>query len=241
VIEQVILDRFFGGLRSHLAIFEQHRTYTNLYIGDGFNVFDFIGYDENNLSEVIAKLLDPAGGHGQGTTFLSSLLKLAAAKESRSGLESPFTQLEHAVLRQEKVRIRREHGTAGRRFIDIVVDVGPFRFAIENKPRASDLDNQVRHYIEDLQHSRGRNWGFLYLNGYGASPSCTSLCAKLRLQLLESGRYVEWDYVGDLAQWVQQCAQTCEADKIRWFLRDFRTYILREFASPGNEENQDAR
>jgi hypothetical protein len=152
VIEQTNLDRFFGGLRSHLAILEQHRAYTNRYIGDGFNLFDFIGYYENNLSDVIAKLLDSAGGHGQGTIFLSSFLKLAGTKASKNG---PFSQIEQAVLRQEKVRIWREHGTAGGRLIDIVVDVGPFRFAIENKPRAGDQDNQVNAYIESLKQSRG--------------------------------------------------------------------------------------
>jgi hypothetical protein len=79
----------------------------------------------------------------------------------------------------------------------------------------------------------------MYLNGYGASPSRTSLSQKLRLEELQSGRYVEWNYAGDLAQWVQQCTLNCEADKIRWFLRDFGTYILREFANTVKEGNQD--
>jgi hypothetical protein len=227
-------------LRSHLAVLDQHRAYINRYIGDGLNLFDFIGYDENNLSDVIAKLLDPEGRHGQGRVFLSKFLNLAATSSTQEGPLNPFFQIEQAVLRQERVRIGREHGTAGGRLIDVVGDIGAFRFAIENKPRAGDLDKQVTAYLEHLKYSRGNDWAFIYLSGYGASPSNDSLSRELRQDVLKSGHYVEWDYAGELNRWVQQCALACEADKIRWFLRDFGTYIQREFASTRNEEVENA-
>jgi hypothetical protein len=241
VIEQVALDRLLGGLRSHLKTIKQHRNYTDKFLGDGFNVLDFIGYDENSLSDLIAKFLDPAGGHGQDTAFLLSFLGLAAGKPTREETENVFVQLEQAVRRNEAVIVKREHGTSGRRFIDIVVDVGQFRFAIENKPRAADQDKQVSDYIKHLKHSSHRGWAFIYLNGYGARPSDSSLCGNLRQELLGSGHYVELDYATDLAEWAQQCARVCDAEKIRWLLRDFHNYILREFKSELIEGNDDVR
>jgi len=237
MIEKTELARFFGGLRSQLEIIERSRTYTNKYFGDDFNVFDLIGYDENRLSDVISKLLDPKGGHGQGTMFLSAFLRLAAAK---SGEKGPFSQIEHALTRQEKVRVWREHPTAAGRRIDIVVDIGKVRFAIENKPRAADQDKQIDDYILHLKHSHGNDWVFMYLNGYGAPPSEVSISKDRRISEEKVGRYIQWDYYSDLSQWVQQCAAICEADKIRWFLRDFRAFIMRDFVPTVIRETQDA-
>jgi hypothetical protein len=240
VIEPATFDKFLGGLRLQLNILGQHRDYSDRFIGDGFNIFDFIGYNERNLSDVIARLLDPAGGHGQGTVFLSHFLNMAARKAASGDIENIFVQLEQAVRRKESIRLKREHGTSGRRLIDIVIDVGEFRLAVENKPRAVDQDKQVSDYIVHLKQSSRRSWAFVYLTGYGAPPSEGSLCAEQRQELLKSGRYVELDYANDLAQWAQQCALACEADKIRWFFKDFRSYILREFKSTHNEETDNA-
>jgi PD-(D/E)XK nuclease superfamily len=197
------LDRFFGGLRSHLSILEQHRAYTNRFMGDGFNLFDFIGYYENNLSDVFGKLFDRAGGHGQGTTFLSFFLDLSALKASQIGCQKAFAESAEAVRRREKVYVKREHRMAEGRLIDIVVDIGRFRLAIENTPRAGDLDGRVSHYISDLKRSHGNYWAFVYLNGYGARPSEQSLCRELRGKLLNSGQYAELGYAVPSRKWLE--------------------------------------
>lgn len=158
----------------------------------------------------------------------------------RQETESTFSKLRGAVQQGGKVQVRREHGTSAGRYIDIVVDVSHFRLGIENKPWAADLKNQVRDYIDDLMEYSKDRWAFIYLSGYGAAPSKKSLCTKWRQELLESGHYVELDYANDLAQWPQQCALACEADKIRWLLKDFRTYTLRGFKSFDSTEGDNA-
>lgn len=234
------LDRFFVGLQSHLSIFKQHKNYINKLIGSDFNIFDFIGKEEDGISDVIKKLLDPEGGHGQGTAFLCCLLDLCAREAARNGVGKSFLELNEKIAQGEKVHVKREHPTLAGRAIDIVVCAPGFMLGVENKPWAADLNKQVHDYIKYLMEHSKDGWAFIYLKGNGTKPSEESLCAKQRKELLKSGHYVELDYANDLAQWAQQCALACEADKVRWFLRDFRAYALREFKSVDNVEGDNA-
>lgn len=239
VITSESLNNFFGGLQSYLNIIEQHKNYTNKFMGTGFNVFGFIGDEEDRISDVIEQLLNPNRGHGQGAAFLCCLLDLCSKRADRNGAGNSFSELKQNIIQGKSVKVKREYETSKGRSIDIVVDVSGFKMGIENKPWARDLENQVHDYVEDLKKSSGDSWAFIYLNGYGKPPSEESLCAECRKRLLKSGHYVELDYANDLAQWAQQCALACEADKIRWFLRDFRAYALREFKSTFTMESDD--
>jgi hypothetical protein len=234
-------DKFFGEIRSHLNILEQCKNYMNKFIGDGFNAFDFIGDEEDRLSDVIVRLLNPTRGHGQGTAFLCGLLDLCVGRSARNERGNRFLELKQKVIQGETVQVKREYMTSRGRFIDIVVCVPGFMLGIENKPWAADQNNQVHDYIKYLKERFEERWAFIYLNGYRRGPSEESLGAECRKLLRKSGHYVELDYANDLAQWLHQCTLACEADKVRWFLRDFRAYTLREFKSVDSMEGNNAR
>ena len=141
-----------------------------------FNVFRYLRSDELGLSQIIAELLDPTAEHGQGTTFLESMLDLleVAPEVPDSGL-SPrtasgrsnraktwrrlFGRLSSAAT--DKIRVVPERGLPGRRRIDITVEipigVDSFCLAFENKPYTDDQPGQCRDYLEFLDREyRGR-------------------------------------------------------------------------------------
>ncbi|MDE0629547.1 MAG: PD-(D/E)XK nuclease family protein [Bryobacterales bacterium] len=141
-----------------------------------FNAFRYLRDDERGLSEIIADLLDPAGEHGQGTTFLEAMLELlevapGASDSGRSrrtasgwGKRATTWRGRFGPLRfaaADKIRVVRERGLPGRKRIDIAVDIptddGPFCLAFENKPYADDQPGQCRDYLEFLDGEyRGR-------------------------------------------------------------------------------------
>ncbi len=141
-----------------------------------FNVFRYLRDDELGLSRIIADLLDPTAEHGQGSTFLESMLELlevapevfdsGGSRHAASGRRDraatwkalPGRRLSIAT---DKIRVVPERGLPGRKRIDITVDIptddGFFCLAFENKPYADDQLGQCRDYLEFLDSVyRGR-------------------------------------------------------------------------------------
>ena len=104
-----------------------------------FNVFRYLRDDELGLSRVIADLLDPAGGHGQGTSFLEAMLDALPEARGRFGALRP--------TETKPIRVVTERWTTTGGRIDITVDIptgtGRFCLAFENKPYAHDLERAV--------------------------------------------------------------------------------------------------
>jgi len=44
------------------------------------------------------------------------------------------------------------------------------------------------------------------------------------------------DYRSGLVAWLDQCIECCEAESVRWFLRDFRSYVMERFEVSALEE-----
>ena len=185
--------RLLQELTPHLHAARTVESELDRHLARRFNVFRYLRDNELGLSEIIADLLDPAGDHGQGTTFLEAMLELlgvapeacdsgrfrqsasgrgnrAATWKGRFGLRSTAT---------DKIRVASERALPGRRRIDITVDIptddGPFCLAFENKPYANDQPGQCSDYLQFLEEVYGERFLLVYLPPRYRMPDQSSL------------------------------------------------------------------
>lgn len=209
------LKDFFATVSNKLKLAEGEKARTDKVQATRFNVFDLIDPDENKLSDIIADLLDPRGGHGQGTLFLGLL----------------FKQLwpERAAALAENIQVQREAPTYGvnkyRRRMDILVVAGTW-LAIENKVDSAEQPDQVKDYLEHLKRCTQGNSGkyaLIYLTPNGRPLESVPPLFQKRYK--EEGKLFCWSYLDELRTWLESCKAGCKAQKICYFLTDFLRYI----------------
>ena len=186
--------RLLQELTPHLHAARAVERELDRHLARRFNVFRYLRDDEVGLSRIIADLLDPTGEHGQGTTFLETMLELlgVAPEPSDSGRSG------RAVLggrnrattwkgyfgrfrstTSDKIRVVRERWIPGPRFIDVTVDIptndGTFCLAFENKPRADDQPRQCSDYLEFLNSEYPGRFLLVYLPPRYRMPDESSL------------------------------------------------------------------
>ncbi len=157
-------ERFFAEVAPRLKMARELDLELDRHLARRFNTFDYLRTDELGLSRVIADLLDPGASHGQGTLFLQALLEELKGFPLRSDLDECRTSV--AV----------EHKIPSGRLIDVVVridapDGEAFCLAVENKPYAPDLNNQVKDYLKHLEKKYGDRFLLLYFSPTGKGPS----------------------------------------------------------------------
>lgn len=213
------LLHFSGNLQYRLKLLGQTRQHTDRLLATRFNVFDYIRANENRLSDVIRDLLDANGTHGQGDLFLREFL------EALYGPMPPPWEFQ-SVLREKTTSSIASH----RRRLDVVVDLKSLGIGIENKPWAGEQYAQIEDYVANLERRFAGNYKIIYLSPGNAEPASINEQAKERL--LKEGKLVLWAYRGRFSKWLRRCHQVCEAEKVRWFLYDFMTYVAQKFAAP---------
>ena len=135
------LERFFAEVAPRLETAQTLDDELDRQLARRFNVFRYLRTDEMGFSRMIADLLDPAGDHGQGAAFL----KLLTEKLDFAWDVNP------SDLGNAKVQTERQ--IAGRRRIDIVVEIDSEHcLAIENKSNfAGDQERQVADDLDWLK------------------------------------------------------------------------------------------
>ena len=228
------LERFFSDLAPRLEAARTVERERDRQLARQFNAFDYLHPDEQRLSKMIRDLLDPDGPHGQGPVFLRLLLdKVGFAR----GVD----------LRNSRVRI--ELPIENQRRLDIAVDIGGRHcLAIENKPFAGDQKNQIKDYLAWLRKNYGDRFLLIYLTPRGEAPSDYSVKptdlqdeagnAITTFRIMPYHRAV--DGAGDdgfgpfrtdfgLTDWLRDCRQHCDVERLRWFLREAETWCERRF------------
>lgn len=208
------------------------------YLKRRFNVFKYLREDELGLSRVIADLLDPHAGHGQGTRFLKAMLE--AFPETRG----EFGRLR--VTAANSIRVAKERLTTTGRRIDITVDIrsatGRFCLAFENKPYASDQDRQVKAYLEYLREQYGKHFLLVYLPPVPREPGEASLPQAEHERW--HGHFKVMPYAGgdpSLEGWFATCRKLCDDDRVSWFLRDAELFCQQRFGESTMTTNPDTR
>jgi hypothetical protein len=114
-----------------------------------------------------------------------------------------------------------------------------FILAIENKPWAGDQDDQLEDYIEHLVGVSHGQFLLVYLSHSGDDPDTRSISADKLEELKKNGHVKILSYSSVMLRWLRGCLRECQAEKIRWFLRDFEHYLSRNFPTEiSAEENQ---
>ncbi|HHW43585.1 MAG TPA: PD-(D/E)XK nuclease family protein [Desulfotomaculum sp.] len=220
------MGNFLSGLGFRLEIFRTAKKKLDVYLASDFNVFDLIAPDENRLSDIIADLLDPAGKHGQGNTFLIEFLKIIGCE---------------TIDNIDKCKIKREEiayylSKPGRR-IDITIDFNNFGIGIENKPWAEEQKDQIKDYCRHLESKYKDKFCLIYLSGNGNKPQ--SIRSGEWQNLEQQGKAKAISYPHKFKEWLESCYKECKSEKIRWFLQDFVNYVERNFRIENEEMGQE--
>jgi hypothetical protein len=210
------LSDYYRTVATRIERFQKVRKKADLYEATRFSAFDYIDRDENRLSDVIHDLLDPSGRHGQGTLFLYLFLEaIGVAPES---VHPPF-------------RVKREDCTlycaSFQRRIDITLELGDFGVGIENKPWASEGQEQLKDYCLHLRQKYAQRFMLVYLSGDGSRPTSINRTDLAALQAAK--QFKSLAFPTGLHRWLERCSHGCKADKVRWFLSDFAEYVKKGF------------
>ena len=228
------LERFFNELAPRLEAARTVERELDRQLARQFNAFDYLRPDELRLSKMIGDLLDPEGPHGQGRVFLCLLLKRMRFDYG-------------ADLRN--IRVDVERLTENQRRLDVAVDIdGQYCLAIENKPFAGDQKDQIKDYLDWLRKEYGDRFLLIYLSPRGEAPSDYSVKpadleddagnATRTFRIMPYHRAE--DGAGDdefapfrtgfgLADWLRECREHCDVERLRWFLREAETWCERRF------------
>ena len=216
------LSRFFEPLVFKYRVAKEIKRQTDRYLASDFNLVDIMNPDENKISDIIAELLKPNGKHGQEEIFLKKFLEVLKEFVNPKWLSSESLELSRVI-------VDREHTTTESRRIDIFLRFSEgITVGIENKPWAGEQKNQLEDYAEYLKKiTEEERFLLIYLDGWGREA--TSIRPELKEELKKEGKFVELSYRRFLIPWLKECFKECEAEKIRWFLKDFVSWIEKKF------------
>lgn len=205
---------FFEGLGPVLDAAKATQRWLDRYAATKFSLLTYLSSTslETTLSRIFADLLDPNGTHGQGTAFLRLFLD-----EIDRGSNGKEIRRWNDYSGLEQAKIYKEHGADERRRIDIVVRIGGSWIGIENK-LGTEQENQLDHYLGFLQKYCDPKACIIYLNAKGEESETIGDDGKKYYLMIPY--YAEGDKEFSLAHWIRECLHFCEADRVRWFLKD---------------------
>jgi hypothetical protein len=118
-----------------------------------------------------------------------------------------------------------------RRRIDIVIDMGTrrcrFGIGIENKPWASEGEDQVSDYLDHLTRVYGLQSMLIFLAGH--RQLVASLSDDRQRELDQRGRFRYITYASEIRRWLVACREVCRAKRVDWLLSSFVDYIDEQF------------
>lgn len=230
--------RFFTSLAARMEGARARDRERDRLLASRFNALDYLRKDELGLSRIIRDLLDPGGTHGQGARFLAKFADLVGPDRWPVSQPVRYDGLD--------IEVRRERPTDKGGRLDISVELRPKGpeaacIAFENKPYAPDAEAQIADYLEFLRPHYGRRFLLIYLSRHGGMPPEHSLPRDANTDGLATMSFCPRptdDEGGDsfrlclpfsLSEWLQECRQICDAERLRWFLGEFETFCRMEF------------
>lgn len=201
-----------------MSILKNTQGEFDLLLSRKFSPFKYIWMNENIMSDIFADLLNPNGAHGQKEAYLKSFISKLLLKNQ---LPSNSPKIEREV-RTDKIK-------NNKRRIDIVISWGnEFAIGIENKPWTNDSDNQLKDYSKHLK-AKYKSYLLVYISENDAEEN--SISSKDKIQLKNNNRYLHINYSSNIIEWLDECIKTSQSEKIRLFLKDFKSEIQKYFSN----------
>jgi hypothetical protein len=226
---------FFSGLAAAVNIARVAQAELDRRVATGFSIFDYFHERETDLSRVFGGLLNPAGNHGQGSHFLGLFLnEICRGVHEKQRSSFPTSNFKGCCVHFEYV-------TDEDRRIDIVLQLPGNRWVgIENKPWAAEQERQVADYLQYLRRraastETGDAW-LVYLSGDGRDPETLPDEDEERERCVTMGYRVSAQGTPSAEEWIRQCLRECEAERVRWFLKDLLEYLRRSFEAASGSE-----
>ena len=224
------------------SIIAETRQQLELKLALNFSIFDQVKHDENDISKIIAHLLDPRGSHSHGSSFLKAYLQMLLKHfmPSDNMENNKITKNIENILNSpnlDKASVRREALTKDGRRIDITVTLDALKeFGIENKLTAGDQEGQVSDYLEYLPEE-----GFLvYLSIENPerklSDGRLSITPDDAAREIGNGRLFLTKYDPHMSCWIDECLKIAKSDKIRWYLAEIKQLVTTKFSEGGNSQ-----
>ena len=192
-----------AGMLGQVSSLRRTQQKLALLSGENFNVFRILGLESREVrmhSAFLGELLNPAGSHGLGATFLELFVELMNQKLTLEAKEFPKfnTTAAHLVVEHVIGRITADYQQGGR--IDIYLESGGEYIFIENKIYAGDQQNQLARY---LAHKTNARLLYLTLDGKEASERGSGG--------LTADQYQVFSYEKDITAWLEKCRQAAAA------------------------------
>lgn len=162
--------------------------------GECFNIFKVLSLEANETklhSALIAEMLNPKGSHGLG----SEPLRLFLYNIDRSIAQKFIYEKAKIYVEYHLGKINYNYTSGGR--VDILIEDGNFKIAIENKIYAEDQPNQLYRYKKELNPDILL---YLTLNGHEASSFSTN-----NGELKINDHYNSISYKEDIKKWLKSC------------------------------------
>jgi hypothetical protein len=217
------LSHFFEPLVLKYRVAREIKKQTDKFLASDFNLVGIMNPDEGKISDIIAEFLKPDGKHGQGGIFLEKFLEMLEGQLYKGNLDKKIPSNSDVIVERE---------VTANGFIDIQItfkgERRNFILGIENKPWAGDQPSQLKRYSDYLKKEH-KNYVLLFISGNGRLPSEFSIPEEERKELERKGNLLCTSYHRFLIPWLRECFKECEAEKVRWFLRDFISWIEKNF------------
>jgi hypothetical protein len=213
--EQEFVKTFIKFKRIH----DKLKNQINKELGSEFSVFQYINFNEVNMSSIFKDLLDPKESHGQGALFLNEFLELLRSKlidhpilseRDHPAFTKCFSALTEALT----------YGIETNRRIDILLKWGQdFAIAIENKPYAIDQENQLSDYSKHLSKIFKENYILIYLSRRDKEIKEDTF-SKLEIEKHNENKQFVHLYFEDVIDWLENSLKKVESSKIKHFIKD---------------------
>lgn len=193
-----------------------------------FNALDFLNWNENKVSELLAYFLNPKAGHEQGALYLKIFVE--------------YLEINFPTQRVNKVSVKLEEATYENRRVDIVISCDNYEhvIGIENKiyTWTSDQENQLKDYYLFLESiTKSNDFTLIYLSPKGKSIPKFDFYDSENISyenLIESRKLISITYEDQIIPVLELFIRATDNVRVRSFLQDFKQKLVNNYLGKEN-------
>ena len=193
-----------------------------------FNVFNYIGFNETNLSYILNDLLNPTGSHNQKDLFLRKFIQICVPL-IQEHWQDFLPLLSQVSAKTEEYTFKTAESPYRRMdiYLSAKNDNNSFGICIENKPYARDEPQQLIAYYDELIRRKHNHQHIIYLNERN-QPSEDSVPKETLNKWIENNQFTHLKF-SELIPWLNACKLECQNHSVIEFINHFIKFIQMQF------------